>query len=38
VVPKSGNWNIVIDLGGHRDVAKYRIHYAPVTEAAASAN
>jgi hypothetical protein len=31
VVPKTGHWNIVIDLGGNRDIAKYRVHYYPAT-------
>jgi hypothetical protein len=29
VVPKTGHWNIVIDLGGQRDTAKYRVDYFP---------
>jgi hypothetical protein len=29
IVPKSGHWNIVIDLGGQRTKAKYRVSYFP---------
>jgi hypothetical protein len=29
VVPKSGHWNIVIDLGGQRETAKYQVSYLP---------
>ena len=29
VVPKSGHWNIVIDLGGQRATAKYSVSYLP---------
>jgi hypothetical protein len=27
VIPKSGYWNVIIDLGGRRATAKYRIRY-----------
>jgi hypothetical protein len=27
VVPNSGQWNVVIDLGGRRAAAKYEIRY-----------
>jgi hypothetical protein len=27
VVPSSGHWNVVIDLGGRRATAKYQISY-----------
>jgi Domain of unknown function (DUF1883) len=36
VVPKSGYWNVVVDLGGTRDNANYKIHYER-TEAQAQA-
>jgi hypothetical protein len=38
VVPRSGHWNVVIDLGGQRNVAKYCIRYLTVSDATATVN
>lgn len=36
VVPQSGNWNIVIDLGGNRAAAKFHVNYVQTNAHAAA--